>query len=179
MLSGEPFRLVMRLSISQWRGWPDPPYWRPGGCWSHDHRNPSRFSWNPLRRLPNAILLTPGPSFRGRPEDRYYFAPGNYPHSLGGAGDNYYLRSPRTGRHHSFVPCGAHYYTSDFILSSVFVKKCHFFCNFSFSTHLAGVRKLLLTGHVHKIPAARWKKNSYLLSPRHSVTGIKAPLPPL
>ena len=34
--------------------------------------------------------------------------------------------------------------------------------------------KLLLTGHVHKIPAARWKKNSYLLSPRHSVTGIKA-----
>ena len=66
-----------------------------------------------------------------------------------------------------------------FYLVKCFCKKCHFFAIFLIQPTLPVSEKLLLTGHVHKIPAARWKKNSYLLSPRHSVTGIKAPLPPL
>lgn len=67
-----------------------------------------------------------------------------------------------------------------FYLVKCFCKKMSlFFAIFLFQPTLPVSEKLLLTGHVHKIPAARWKKNSYLLSPRHSVTGIKAPLPPL
>ena len=64
-----------------------------------------------------------------------------------------------------------------FYLVKSFFKNVTFFAIFLLQPTLPVSEKLLLTGHVHKIPAARWKKNSYLLSPRHSVTGIKAPLP--
>mgnify|MGYP006932883903 CR=1 FL=1 len=68
---------------------------------------------------------------------------------------------------------------SNIIICPSQMRDSAFFAIFLFQPTLPVSEKLLLTGHVHKIPAAGWKKNSYLLSPRHSVTGIKAPIPPL
>lgn len=87
--------------------------------------------------------------------------------------------APRAKGNNATWHCAGRIITRAILSCQVLFLKCHFFAIFLLQPTLPVSEKLLLTGHVHKIPAARWKKNSYLLSPRHSVTGIKAPLPPL